>query len=321
MKWNFFLLSFNGKNISINSALLTSDSMKLYTDSSSKFGFAAFFGNKWLAGPWTQKFSSGDITLLELYPIVIAIEIWAHLIPNRSIIFMTDNMGVVSIINKQTSRCKRIMILVRILVLACSKHNILFRAKHIPGKYNVIADKFSRLQFAEACQMAPWLDQQSVKIPDPLQPPEKLIHTSHTADIFSRFKHFMGLIFPNFSTKPALKKHIAAFVAFLFKSNYSPSTITSNLTAISYMHKIAGFKDPTDSFLIRKMLIGAKNLAASLDVRLPITLDILISLTDVLSKAVESIYIQKLLASMFSLSFFAFMRVGEITLKSRKGDS
>ena len=87
------------------------------------------------------------------------------------------------------------------------------------------------------------------------------------------------------------------------------------------MHKIAGFKDPTDSFLIRKMLIGAKNLAASLDVRLPITLDILISLTDVLSKAVESIYIQKLLASMFSLSFFAFMRVGEITLKSRKGDS
>ena len=138
---------------------------------------------------------------------------------------------------------------------------------------------------------------------------------------FSRFKHFMGLNFPNVSTKPAFKKHIAAFVSFLFKSNYSPSTITSDLSAISYMHKIAGFKDPTDSFLIRKMLIGAKNLAASLDVRLPITLDILISLTDVLSKAVESIYIQKLLASMFSLSFFAFMRVGEITLKSRKGDS
>ena len=87
---------------------------------------------------------------------------------------MTDNMGVVSIINKQTSRCKRIMILVRILVLACLKHNILFRAKHIPGKYNVIADKLSRLQFAEARQMAPWLDQQSLKIPDPLQP-EKLI--------------------------------------------------------------------------------------------------------------------------------------------------
>jgi hypothetical protein len=41
------------------------------------------------------------------------------------------------------------MIFVRRLVLACLKFNILFRAKHVPGAKNTLADALSRLQVSK----------------------------------------------------------------------------------------------------------------------------------------------------------------------------
>lgn len=42
------------------------------------------------------------------------------------------------------------MRLIRRLVLATLSYNIHFRAKHIPGKHNVTADRISRFQFQAA---------------------------------------------------------------------------------------------------------------------------------------------------------------------------
>jgi hypothetical protein len=47
-------------------------------------------------------------------------------------------MAVVEIINKQTCKDKVLMRLVRRLVIAALTYNIVFRAKHIKGKTNVI---------------------------------------------------------------------------------------------------------------------------------------------------------------------------------------
>ena len=84
----------------------------------------------------------------------------------------------------------------------------------------------------------------------------------------------MAIYFPKSFSVPASQNNIASFIAYLFKAKYSPSTITSNLSAIAYMHKIAGYDDPSNSFFIKKLLTGARNLGSNLDVRLPITLDI-----------------------------------------------
>ena len=59
---------------------------------------------------------------------------------NQRIIFFTDNAALVDVINKTTSRDPVIMGLVRQLVLACLKFNILFRAAHVPGLENHLAD-------------------------------------------------------------------------------------------------------------------------------------------------------------------------------------
>lgn len=56
--------------------------------------------------------------------------------------------------------------------------NMFFKAKHIPGKYNMVADSLSRLQFQRAREAAPYLDQQPTAIPGHLlqicpQPPKQ----------------------------------------------------------------------------------------------------------------------------------------------------
>lgn len=77
---------------------------------------------------------------------------------------MTDNMAVIEIINKQTSKEKVLVKLVRRLVLAALRYNLYFRAKHIPGKNNIVADRLSRLQFQEAFSVAPWLNPSAVQV-------------------------------------------------------------------------------------------------------------------------------------------------------------
>lgn len=87
-----------------------------------------------------------NITLKELFPIVVAVEVWGRVLQNSCVIFHSDNAAVVNIVNAQTSKDSKIMILVRRLVLALMKYNILFSAEHIPGLFNTLPDLLSRLQ-------------------------------------------------------------------------------------------------------------------------------------------------------------------------------
>ena len=88
------------------------------------------------------------ITIKELFPIVLAVDIWSPLLANHKILFLTDNAALADIINKTSSKEKNIMKLVRRLVLSSLKHNIHVRARHIPGKTNLICDLLSRFFFS-----------------------------------------------------------------------------------------------------------------------------------------------------------------------------
>ena len=57
--------------------------------------------------------------------------------------------------DKQSCRDKILMVFVRKLVLVCLEHNIAFKAKHIPGTHNKLADSLSRLQVQTFKQLAP----------------------------------------------------------------------------------------------------------------------------------------------------------------------
>ena len=168
--WQIFAESFNGKHIFLQDNWTASDSIQLYSDASSVLGFAGVFGKKWFAGDWGTFFESGDITRLELFPIMLLVDIWGNLLANHCVLFFTDNEALVSIINKQSCKCPKVMKLLRHFVVQCMRYNILFRAKHVKGKHNVIADKLSRFKFQEAKRWAPWLESQGTTIPEHLSP-------------------------------------------------------------------------------------------------------------------------------------------------------
>ncbi|XP_071179458.1 uncharacterized protein [Mytilus edulis] len=117
--------------------------------------------------------------------------------------------------------------------------------------------------------------------------------------------------------RPFPSSHIllSHFIANLFLRNYSPSTIATHISALSFVHKSNSWPDPTDMFVIHKILKGVQNLKGKNDPRLPITKDILIKLIDSLPCVIVNVDNQLALKAMFLLAFYAFLRVGEISTK------
>ncbi len=135
---------FNGKKFLVDNRWVADTALHLHTDASGAIGYGAVFGTNWFHGLWPDVFAPFHITFKELFPITIALEIWGNALQNRCLIIHTDNIAVVQIVNKQTSKEPNVMHLVRRLVLACMKFNILIKSVHVPGKLNVLPDLLSR---------------------------------------------------------------------------------------------------------------------------------------------------------------------------------
>ena len=90
---------------------------------------------------------------------------------NRCILFFTDNEALVHVINKQSCRDKALMFFMRKLVLVCLQTNILFKAKHVKGVHNTLADSLSRSQVENFKRLAPaHMEHYPADIPLYLQP-------------------------------------------------------------------------------------------------------------------------------------------------------
>ena len=97
---------------------MTGDYPQLYTDASGGIGYGAC-EPEWFFGKWPSSWLTFYITVLELYPIVAAVELWRVSWANSSICFFTDNEALVAIINKQTSREPCVMVLQNKFLYAC----------------------------------------------------------------------------------------------------------------------------------------------------------------------------------------------------------
>ena len=153
--WLAFLSSFNGISFFRNEEWCNSTKLNLYTDASGSIGFGAIFGDSWCYGRWPASWLNRNIAILEFFPIVFSLCLWGDKMRNHSILFFTDNNALVHVINKQSCRDKTLMVFVRKLVLVCLDNNILFKAKHIPGVKNKLADCLSRFQVQTFKQLAP----------------------------------------------------------------------------------------------------------------------------------------------------------------------
>jgi len=84
---------------------------------------------------------------------------------------------------------------------------------------------------------------------------------------------------------------------------YQATTITSFVSAIAYVHKIHQFPNPSDTFLIKKLLHALRPKSVS-DSRLPFTIRHLQDITRALSHVLQDTYTIVLMQAMFLVAFF-----------------
>ena len=168
--WLKFLEHFNGKTFFLHEKWLLARPLTLYTDAAGSKGYGAIFGTHWLYGEWPESWKTLNIAFLELFPIVIALRVWGCNMSDQCIMLFTDNAALVDVINKQTSKHPLIMVLVRDLVLTSLRHNIIFRARHVPGVDNTRADLISRLQIKEFRKAFPEANKDPTPVPETLHP-------------------------------------------------------------------------------------------------------------------------------------------------------
>ena len=167
--WAMFLENYNGVSLIINDQWLASEKLELFTDASG-IGFAGTLIGQWFQGYWPPSWQDFNIAIKELFPIVVALILWSNILKDKHLLILCDNEAVVYVINSQTSKEKHLMSLIRTMTVSLMRNNVILRAKHVPGKQNIIADTLSRFQDTPELRMQFGLNHLQSVIPQHLMP-------------------------------------------------------------------------------------------------------------------------------------------------------
>ena len=99
------------------------------------------FGNRWFYGTWGEyNIRENNIAVLELYPILWGLHIWAVEFSNNVVGVYTNNFSLVSVLNKLYSKDATLRGLVKPITQLCLNYNIHIVAHHIAGVENTGPD-------------------------------------------------------------------------------------------------------------------------------------------------------------------------------------
>ena len=153
----------------------------MYSDASRNFtlGFGAYCGEEWIYSPWDFKFCSQhqpSIEYLELYTLTVGVVSWLWKFPNMRIALFCDNQAVVNMVNNNTSKCSKCMILIRIIVMESMNYNTRVFAKFVRSKDNGKSDALSRLQLGRFRKLSTQdnMNTEPSQIPESMWPMRKV---------------------------------------------------------------------------------------------------------------------------------------------------
>ena len=153
-----FIDQWNGVGLFLSPLWENSDTLSLFQDASGSLDYGGFFQNRWFQEQWlpSQQLGQPGISILwqELYAINVACHLWGALWTSKRIQFYCVFYCVVEVINSSRSKVPQVMDLVRDLTLCSLEHNFYFRAVHVPGINNNIADSLSHFQMECFHQLA-----------------------------------------------------------------------------------------------------------------------------------------------------------------------
>ena len=117
----------------------------MFTDAS-KEGWGAHLNELTARGSWSVPESKLHINYLELKAVFLALKEFQDLCTDKIVLVATDNTTVVAYINKEGGmKSGPLCALLWRILTWCSQRQVTLKARHIPGRLNVIADKLSRL--------------------------------------------------------------------------------------------------------------------------------------------------------------------------------
>ncbi|CAC5395125.1 unnamed protein product [Mytilus coruscus] len=289
--WLQFLDSFNGKSMFLNESFMSSYTLELHTDAAQSKGYAGIYRSKWFYGPFPENW--------EFYHIILAIELWGY--------------------------CGEITLYYYSLTM---KHWFL-------KAYTRREEYICRLPFSftgrtvfensPSCSTQTVLSSTSIPATELLEYVTILANAALAPSIQATWKTFDSFCteIMNQSLQPPISvATISLFIAFMFKKSYAPSTISTYLSAIAYVHKMMSMPDNTRSFLVEKLVTGTYRLSKTFDSRLPITIPILNKLLHSITLVIKCTYDQVLFKAIFLFAFSTFSRVGElVTTKNAPNDN
>ncbi len=135
----------------------------MITTDASMTGWGAVFEGRPASGEWKEEFLFWHMNCLELRAVFLALKYFLPVLGGYHIIVRTDNMAVVSHINRQEgSRSRTLDRLARHLLLWSQDKFLSLRAVHVPGVLNLAAKFLSRQKF----KPGEWMLNRQDGIPD-----------------------------------------------------------------------------------------------------------------------------------------------------------
>ena len=118
--------------------------LQIFTDAS-KEGWGAQLNERTARGTWSIPESKLHINHLELKAVFLALKEFQDLCSNNIVLVATDNTTVVAYIKEGGMKLGSLCALLGRILSWCTRKQVTLKARHIPGRLNVIADKLSRL--------------------------------------------------------------------------------------------------------------------------------------------------------------------------------
>ena len=162
--WQLFVSRWNGVSMIFDPRTATAG-RKVVSDASGSWGAGAVCLPNWLLFKWPPELQDASIQVKELVPVVVAAALYGRDWKDQLVVFLVDNQAVVEIINKTHSKESHLMHLVRLLVFFACHYNFWFRAEHVQGRLNTLADALSRNNLSRFFSQQPPVCPQPSNIP------------------------------------------------------------------------------------------------------------------------------------------------------------
>lgn len=132
-----------------------------------------------------------------------------------------------------------------------------------------------------------------------------------------RFENFRALYSLD-DCWPPLLEHLSMFIAYMSLQGLSHKSARLYMSGIAFQCKLKFKEDVTKHYVLNKLLEGMRRDSKKHLARLPITVDLLNSIIEKLPLVCTNEYESNLFSAAYSIAFFGFFRVGEITVSGQK---